>query len=264
MASCYCQRIRLLSKPICAAQSLRKTVSIGLKKREKLFTYLLAIQILLLLFILFSVDLLGLLNWSSNRKTLKSSLRALLNVIDSEVVKFLQDILDALFDILRESSTEEGLPESHVNAIDKAVFACLLRLIEIVFVSDMYRHFQSVLDVYINESFSATLAYRKLINVLKQEIEINMREEHDESLYRTVKNLPYVIKFIIRSRILHENLDDNKDREEFQASLSNLLAAFVRLTGTEISLLRSQGAVVKYLPIVAVDLMQVYSPILLW
>lgn len=180
------------------------------------------------------------------------------------MVKFLQDILDALFDILRESGIEEGQSECTVNEIDEAVFACLLRLIEIVFVSDMYRHFQSVLDVYINESFSATLAYKKLINVLKQQIEKYMEEENDESLYRTVKNLPYVIKFIIRSRILHENLDDNKEHEEFRTSLSDLLVAFVQLTGTETPLLRSQGAVVKYLPIVAVDLMQVHSPILLW
>lgn len=178
------------------------------------------------------------------------------------MVKFLQDILDALFDILRESDNDDGHPEcSTVNEIDEAVFACLLRLIEIVFVSDMYRHFQSVLDVYINESFSATLAYKKLINVLKQQI---VKEVNDESLYRTVKNLPYVVKFIIRSRILHENLDDNKDHEEFQASLSDLLEAFVRLTGAEIPLLRSQGAVVKFLPIIAVDLMQVYSPMMLW
>lgn len=180
------------------------------------------------------------------------------------MVKFLQDILDALFDILRESGTEEGLPDGTVNEIDEAVFACLLRLIEIVFINDMYRHFQSVLDVYINESFSATLAYKKLINVLKQQIDKHIADVNDDCLYPTMKNLPYIIKFIIRSRILHENLDENKDQEEFQASLSDLLRAFVRLTGTEIPLLRSQGAVVKYLPIVSVDLMQVYDPFLLW
>lgn len=96
------------------------------------------------------VDLLGLLNWSSHKETLEESLNALMNVNPEEVVKFLQDILDALFNIL--GSDEDP------DKFDPLVFKCLLRLIEIV--SDLkYQHFQSVLDLYINESFSATLAY---------------------------------------------------------------------------------------------------------
>lgn len=49
---------------------------------------------------LFSVDLLGLLNWSAHTETLEMSLEALMNVDAGEIVKFLQDILDALFNIL--------------------------------------------------------------------------------------------------------------------------------------------------------------------
>lgn len=97
-----------------------------------------------------AVDLLGLLNWSSHKETLEESLNALMNVNPEEVVKFLQDILDALFNILVQNEDPAKF--------DPLVFKCLLRLIEIV--SDLkYQHFQSVLDLYINESFSATLAY---------------------------------------------------------------------------------------------------------
>lgn len=97
-----------------------------------------------------SVDLLGLLNWSSHKETLEESLNALMNVSPEEVVKFLQDILDALFNILVQNENPQKF--------DNLVFKSLLRLIEIV--SDLkYQHFQSVLDLYINESFSATLAY---------------------------------------------------------------------------------------------------------
>lgn len=71
-------------------------------------------------------------------------------VDQGEVVKFLQDILDALFNIL--------VLNQDPDKIDVLVFKCLVRLIEIV--SEIkYQHFQSVLDLYINESFSATLAY---------------------------------------------------------------------------------------------------------
>lgn len=73
-----------------------------------------------------------------------------MNVNPEEVVKFLQDILDALFNIL--------VLNEEPTKFDPLVFKCLLRLIEIV--SDLkYQAFQSVLDLYINESFSATLAY---------------------------------------------------------------------------------------------------------
>lgn len=42
---------------------------------------------------------------------------------------------------------------------DNMVFECLLKILSLV--SDRkYQHFQPVLDLYIQESFSATLAYR--------------------------------------------------------------------------------------------------------
>lgn len=94
--------------------------------------------------------LLGLLNWSSNPGDLEESLNAMMNVKPEEVVKFLQDILDALFNIL--------VLNTDPDKFDLLVFKCLVRLIEIV--SEIkYQHFQSVLDLYINDSFSATLAY---------------------------------------------------------------------------------------------------------
>lgn len=97
-----------------------------------------------------NVDLLEFLNWSSHQETLEDSLNALMKVCEGEIVKFLQDILDALFNILVQNDN----PEKY----DELVFKCILKLIEVV--TDLkYQHFQSVLDLYINESFSATLAY---------------------------------------------------------------------------------------------------------
>ena len=98
---------------------------------------------------MFLVHLLGLLNWSSDKEQLEKSLNALMNVNDEEIIKFLQDILDALFNILVENDD--------TNKLDHLVFKCLLKLMEIS--SLKYHHFQSVLELYINESFSATLAY---------------------------------------------------------------------------------------------------------
>ncbi len=97
------------------------------------------------------MDILGLLKWASNKENLENSLVKLINIVNAEeVVKYLQDILDALFNILVQNDDPPKF--------DNLVFKCLLRLIETV--SDMkYQHFQSVLDLYINKIFSATLAY---------------------------------------------------------------------------------------------------------
>lgn len=119
------------------------------------------------------VSLLGLLNWSAHKETLEESLNALSNVPGEEVVKFLQDILDALFNILVKKTFEFAFFITFVMKncqftqvenddparYDQLVFMSIIHLIETV--SDLkYQHFLTVLDVYINESFSATLAYR--------------------------------------------------------------------------------------------------------
>lgn len=119
------------------------------------------------------VSLLGLLNWSAHKETLEESLNALSNVPGEEVVKFLQDILDALFNILVNKTFEFAffitfvMKNSQFTQVenddparyDQLVFMSIIHLIETV--SDLkYQHFLTVLDVYINESFSATLAYR--------------------------------------------------------------------------------------------------------
>lgn len=99
-----------------------------------------------------NVDLLGLLNWASHKETLQDSLKALMKVDGEEVVKFLQDILDALFEILTDAHDSDQ--------IDMLVFECLLHIIQLVSSDWKYQHFEPVLDLYIKESFSATLAYK--------------------------------------------------------------------------------------------------------
>lgn len=157
---------------------------------------------------------------------------------------------------------------------DNHVFTCLLRLIEIVS-EQKYLHFQSVLDLYINESFSATLAYEKLMNVLERHLmqalhNVEMESDNtygneenpsEKRLYKTIKNLQYVMKFIIRSRILFANLYDEKDKLMFETRLEDLLSLFIQLISTPNDLLRSQGAILKYLHVIAADLMQVYDPL---
>lgn len=213
------------------------------------------------------VDLLGLLKWSMNEDRLEESLTQLLKVSPEEIVKFLQDILDALFDILVRNKDP--------LRYDDLVFQCLIQLIEIV--SDKkYHQFQSVLDLYINESFSSTLAYEKLVNVLERHFlnAFNSIEQEpdpllangtdrpsERKLYKTIKNLQYIMKFIIRSRVLCANYFETHDKFAFETRLEELMGLFVQLIAMPNPLLRSQGAILKYLHVIVSDLMEVYDPL---
>ncbi|XP_034179814.1 dedicator of cytokinesis protein myoblast city isoform X2 [Osmia lignaria lignaria] len=198
-----------------------------------------------------NVDLLGLLNWASHNTDLKESLAALMKVDGEEVVKFLQDVLDALFNILMSNSDSD--------VYDDMVFECLLYIIGLV--SDRkYQHFQPVLDLYISESFSATLAYKKLIAVLRKRIDnaTNNDGQERDILLKTMKSLQYCMRFVVESRLLFTEL--NQDEEEFSQTLTELLKSIVELMRHETdSTLLVQGACLKYLPTTIPHLLRVYS-----
>ncbi|XP_072538135.1 dedicator of cytokinesis protein 5 isoform X2 [Salminus brasiliensis] len=97
-----------------------------------------------------NVDLLGLLNWRSNPDKLEKNLQRLMEVDGGEIVKFLQDTLDALFNIMMETSEKD--------TYDSLVFNALVFIISLI--GDIkFQHFNPVLETYINKHFSATLAY---------------------------------------------------------------------------------------------------------
>ncbi|XP_067207393.1 dedicator of cytokinesis protein 1 isoform X3 [Linepithema humile] len=198
-----------------------------------------------------NVDLLGLLNWASHNTDLKESLAALMKVDGEEIVKFLQDVLDALFNILMSNSDSD--------VYDDMVFECLLYIIGLV--SDRkYQHFQPVLDLYISESFSATLAYKKLITVLHKRINKvgNSDGQERDLLLKTMKSLQYCMRFIVESRLLFTEL--NQDEEEFSQTLTDLLRSIVNFMSYETDgTLLVQGACLKYLPTTIPHLLRVYS-----
>uniref|UniRef100_A0A8B9DB52 Dedicator of cytokinesis 1 n=1 Tax=Anser cygnoides TaxID=8845 RepID=A0A8B9DB52_ANSCY len=105
-----------------------------------------------------NVDLLGLLKWRSNTNLLQQNLKQLMKVDGGEVVKFLQDTLDALFNIMMENSESE--------TFDTLVFDALVFIIGLI-ADRKFQHFNPVLETYIKKHFSATLAYTKLTKVLK-------------------------------------------------------------------------------------------------
>ncbi|KAL0276596.1 UNVERIFIED_CONTAM: hypothetical protein PYX00_004139 [Menopon gallinae] len=202
-----------------------------------------------------NVELLGLLNWSGRLDDLEYSLKALMKVDGKEIVKYLQDVLDALFNILMQNSDSE--------LYDDLVFKCILHIIGLV-ADRKYQHFEPVLDVYIEESFSATLAYNKLMVVLKSHVESASANEEKKDFYlKLMKSLQYVFRFIVRSRMLFSELYGGKGQEQFELSLKALLNSIVDLMGDDAQDAQHvrliQGSCVRHLPSAIPDILKVFK-----
>uniref|UniRef100_A0A8C2KR45 Dedicator of cytokinesis 1 n=1 Tax=Cyprinus carpio TaxID=7962 RepID=A0A8C2KR45_CYPCA len=189
-----------------------------------------------------NVDLLGLLKWRSNTSLLQQNLRHLMKVEGGEVVKFLQDTLDALFNIMMENSDSE--------TFDTLVFDALVFIIGLI-ADRKFHHFNPVLETYIRKHFSATLAYTKLTKVLKNYVD--NAEKLTEQLLKALKALEYIFKFIVRSRVLFNQY--NKGESDFMESLRNLFASFNAMMNSSAEGTGGvKGAALKYVPTIVNDL----------
>uniref|UniRef100_A0AAQ4R415 Dedicator of cytokinesis 5 n=1 Tax=Gasterosteus aculeatus aculeatus TaxID=481459 RepID=A0AAQ4R415_GASAC len=160
-----------------------------------------------------NVDLLGLLNWRSNPEDLGQILQRLMEVEGAEIVKFLQDTLDALFNIMMETSEKD--------TYDSLVFDALVFIITLI--GDIkFQHFNPVLETYINKHFSATLAYMKLTKVLNHYVGHAEEPALAERLYAALKALKYLFRFIVKSRVLYLS----EDGDAFFNSIRTLFLSF--------------------------------------
>uniref|UniRef100_A0A8C9VQN5 Dedicator of cytokinesis 2 n=1 Tax=Scleropages formosus TaxID=113540 RepID=A0A8C9VQN5_SCLFO len=171
-----------------------------------------------------NVGLLGLLKWRTRPDSLKENLEKLKLIDGEEVVKFLQDTLDALFNIMME--------HSQTDDYDILVFDALIYIIGLI-ADRKFQHFNTVLEAYIKQHFSATLAYKKLMSVLKTYLDISSRGEQCEPILRTLKALEYIFKFIVRSRMLYSQLYEGKEQKEFEESLKRLFESINNLMKSE-------------------------------
>ncbi|XP_043103667.1 dedicator of cytokinesis protein 5 [Puntigrus tetrazona] len=199
-----------------------------------------------------NVDLLGLLNWRSNTERLEEILQKLMEVEGGEIIKFLQDTLDALFNIMMETSEEE--------TYDTLVFNALVFIISLI--GDIkFQHFNPVLETYISKHFSATLAYQKLTKVLNYFVGHAEDPAHTERLYAALKAFKYLFRFIVQSRVLHLRLyGKSEDGGQFLDSIRTLFLSISNLMDRPLDEgVKIKGAILKYLPTIINDLQNVFD-----
>uniref|UniRef100_A0A673BYL2 Dedicator of cytokinesis 2 n=1 Tax=Sphaeramia orbicularis TaxID=375764 RepID=A0A673BYL2_9TELE len=168
-----------------------------------------------------NVGLLGLLKWRTRPELLKENLEKLKIIDGEEVVKFLQDTLDALFNIMME--------HSQTDDYDILVFDALIYIIGLI-ADRKFQHFNTVLEAYIKQHFSATLAYKKLMSVLKRYLDVSSRGEQCEPILRTLKALEYIFNSLWTD--LYDNdfmaEDPHDDRRNSLELLNNILEVLSR------------------------------------
>ncbi|XP_050973094.1 dedicator of cytokinesis protein 5 [Labeo rohita] len=201
-----------------------------------------------------NVDLLGLLNWRSNTERLEEILQKLMEVEGGEIIKFLQDTLDALFNIMMETSEQE--------TYDTLVFNALVFIISLI--GDIkFQHFNPVLETYISKHFSATLAYQKLTKVLNYFVGNAEDPAHTERLYAALKAFKYLFRFIVQSRILYLRFyGKSEDGGQFLDSIRTLFLSISNLMDRPLDEgVKIKAAILKYLPTIINDLQTVFDAV---
>jgi len=98
--------------------------------------------------VIFTVDLLSLLQWKEHPEKIQEALNRVLRLNGEELVKFLQDVLDALFSMF---STEDGNSTSHSGLVFHVLVSYIMleapdfvqRIIKVIYL--MHSKFGSVL-----------------------------------------------------------------------------------------------------------------------
>lgn len=109
-----------------------------------------------------------------------------------------------------------------------------------------------------------TFTPRKLISILRSIINkasYSKETAKDNMIFKTMKVLPYIMRFVSRSRILFlEVYPEINSEDEFEDSVRELLHNIIYMMSLKNDqLLREQGACLKYLPSTIPDILMIFD-----
>ncbi|VDM46653.1 unnamed protein product [Toxocara canis] len=151
--------------------------------------------------------------------------------LGEELVKFIPNFCDALFEIIDHHPDYDGL-----------VFDALVSVIQLVN-EERYKNFQPVLQKYI-KNFHSTVAFVKLIPVLRQRVE--SAEDTHESTLSTMKALGILVQMTVKSKQCSDRL--RLTSSNFSQLMNDLLNSFVLFMQNKRVRMTCQNTALKYLP----------------
>ncbi|XP_045534421.1 dedicator of cytokinesis protein 3 [Papilio machaon] len=170
-------------------------------------------------------DLLALLQWRARPERVQETLLRVLRLGDGlsceELIKFLRDVLDALFALF---STEDGNSTPHSGT----VFLVLVSICSLLDES-RFQHFRPVLDVYIEEHFSAALVYKGLLSSVQHCAEWAAGAEGQEPIRKCLRSLGAVFRLAVRSRRLFARATGGQYEDSFRRDVRAALHALKAL-----------------------------------
>lgn len=198
-------------------------------------------------------DLLSLLQWRTHPERIQDSLTRVLNLRDEELVKFLQDVLDALFAMF---SNEEGNSTEHSGL----VFHVLVSIFSLL-QSNKFQHFKPVMEAYIEDHFAAALVYKGLIFSVRHLAEWMSTTERREPIQKCFGSLEYIFKLIIQSRKLFARASSGQYEDSFRKDLYSLFNAFNGMLSVPTSdeIIPTQEALLHSLNVVLEQLQETLS-----
>lgn len=166
-------------------------------------------------------DLLSLLKWKENPDKIHDTLSKVMKLNGEEIVKFLQDILDALFSMF---STGDG----NSTLYSGLVFKALIHIFSLLD-STKFEHFKPVMDAYITGHFAAALVYKGLLSCVRHCSDLIQDAEEQSAIKNCFSSLEYIFKFIVQSRLLFARATGDQNEEAFKADLYELFSSFHRM-----------------------------------
>ncbi|GLH11496.1 uncharacterized protein GBIM_16259 [Gryllus bimaculatus] len=171
-----------------------------------------------------NVDLLSLLQWREHPDRIQEALGRVRRLDGEELVKFLQDVLDALFSMF---STEDGNSTSHSGLVFH-VLVSIFSLLE----DSKFEHFKPVMDAYISGHFAAALVYKGLLSSVQHCADWVNSTEKQEPIQKCFRSLEYIFKFIIQSRLLFARATGGQYEDSFRKDLYNVFYALHKMLGS--------------------------------
>jgi len=195
-----------------------------------------------------NLSLLTLLKWDQYNGDLAEVLNRFTFVDQIEIIKFMQETFNALFAILEAKKVLDP------DLVFQAITWIIGLLVDEK--TSRYTNFRPVLDVYIENHFTSSVAHILLIGCLKR-ILIN---NNFKTLMSTLKSMEYVLKFIVTSKKNHDKINSTYSHGSFKEDLTSVFNALsTLLKRTEREYIGAQITALKIFSSMFNDLGELFS-----